>query len=268
MNLSDIDFAQLYRDQVRQSKRPSKVPEYWDGRAESMSQRAFDSPYVRQFVDRMNLEGCATLLDVGCGPGGIGLTMASRLQHVYGLDYSAGMLAAFAENARQRGVTWATPIHRAWEDDWTDVPVCDVVVASRSTAVPDLAEAVMKIEAKARRRVYMSYPADGHLVGDDVCREIGRPGEGLPDYLCVMGVLHQLGIRPTLDYLAGSGCLSSCGDFEGYLSKVEELIGPLNPGERDRLLVYFDANRDRLGRETVQWALFTWESRSVADARI
>ena len=128
-----------------------------------MSEGTFTSPYIQQFVDRMDLTDCATLLDVGCGAGAISLTVAARLEHVYGLDYSPGMLEAFAANARERGLAGVTPILRAWDDDWSDVPICDVVVASRSTAVPDLEAALLKLNSKARRRVYVTYPADGHL---------------------------------------------------------------------------------------------------------
>ena len=102
MNLSDIDFAELYRQQMLSANRQEKTPEDWDGRAPAMSQRVSDSQYVRQFVAALDLEGCATLLDVGCGPGTIALTVAPRLERVYGLDYSPGMLAAFAVEARAR----------------------------------------------------------------------------------------------------------------------------------------------------------------------
>jgi len=166
MNLSDIDFAELYRRQMLRANRQEKTPGYWDGRALAMSQRMSDSRYVRQFVASLDLTACATLLDVGCGPGTIALTVAPRLEHVYGLDYSPGMLAAFAGEARARGLeAAATPILHAWDDDWADVPTCDLVVASRSTAVPDLEAAILKLHSKARKRVYMSYPADGRLPG-------------------------------------------------------------------------------------------------------
>jgi ABC-type amino acid transport substrate-binding protein len=47
MNLSDIDFAGLYRRQMQLVKRQDKTPEYWDGRAPAVSQRMGDSDYVR-----------------------------------------------------------------------------------------------------------------------------------------------------------------------------------------------------------------------------
>lgn len=133
MTIFDIDFDRLYRDHWAAAGGQAKPPEQWDDRAASMKQSTGGSDYVREFVRRMNLEGCETLLDVGCGNGAIALEIAGRVRQVYGLDYSRGMLQALMEDAAARGLTNVAPIHLAWEDDWADVPVCDVVVASRST---------------------------------------------------------------------------------------------------------------------------------------
>ena len=265
MNLSDIDFAELYRRQMLQANRQEKTPEYWDGRAPAMSQGMSDSQYVRQFVAALDLEGCATLLDVGCGPGTIALTVAPRLEHVYGLDYSPGMLAAFAEEARARGLTTATPILRAWDDDWTDVPTCDVVVASRSTAVPDLEAAILKLDSKARKRVYMSYPADGRLPGDDVRHAIGRADLSAPDYLCVVGILHHLGLHPTLGYLTTENRFARCADFADFLSKATELLGGVSEEEAGRLETFFRETGERTRRKPTRWALFSWEARKKVE---
>ena len=262
MNLSDIDFAELYRGQMSRANRQEKTPEYWDGRAMAMSQRMSDSQYVRQFVAALDLSGCATLLDVGCGPGTIALTVAPRLEHVYGLDYSPGMLSAFTEEARVRGLTAATPILRAWEDDWADVPVCDIVVASRSTAVPDLEAAILKLDSKARRRVYLSYPADGRLPGDEVRHAIGRAdASSAPDYLCVAGILHHLGLHPTLGYLTTENRFAKCADLADYVSKASELLGPMSAVEVGRLETFFRETGDRARQEPTRWALFSWEAR-------
>jgi SAM-dependent methyltransferase len=260
MDPSTFDFAGFYRERVRSANRPERSPDYWDGRAASMSTRGFDTPYVRQFLARMNLADCSTLLDVGCGPGTIGLSVAPRLAHVYGLDYSPSMLAAFTDNARARGVTAATPILRSWDGDWSDVPVCDIVVASRSTAVPDLEAALVKLHSKARRRVYFTYPADGHLVGDDVRAAIGRETHALPDYLCVIGILYTLGLHPTLDYLPGENHLVQCADFEQFRVKMDRLLGGLSAEEARRLAAYFETNRARPPAAPMRWALFSWET--------
>ena len=261
MTLPDVDFAEWYRRQMRRVNRAEKTPGYWDGRAPAMSQRISDSQYVRQFVEALDLTGCSTLLDVGCGPGTIALAVANRLEHVYGLDYSPGMLRAFAEQAAARGLTSVTPILRAWNDDWSDVPVCDVVVASRSTAVPDLEAAVLKLDSKARQRVYMSYPADGDQPGDDVRRLIGRADAPAPDYLCVVGILHDLGLHPTLSYLMAENRFAACSGFEDFGMRVGELLGGLTAEEEERLAAAHRENDGQIRREPIRWALFSWEAR-------
>ena len=259
--MSEIGFAERYREQMRLARRAERTVEHWDARAAHMSEGAFDGSYVRQFVVRMNLEGCATLLDVGCGPGTIGLSVAARLEHVYGLDFSPGMLAALAENARSRGLANVTALQLAWEDDWSEVPTCDVVVASRSVMVPDLESALLKLHSRARVRAYVTYPADGSVLPAAVRRAIGRGGNLLPDYLSVAGILHDLGFYPTLDYLPAKNRLASCTTFEALHAKVSESLGALSDEESTRLRSYYDANQGRVGLEPMRWALFSWEAR-------
>jgi hypothetical protein len=155
--------------------------------------------------------------------------------------------------------TAATAIHLGWEDDWASVPVCDVVVASRSTAVPDLEAEVLKLQSKARIRVYLTYSADGHVVPVGVRKAIGRAGFVLPDYLCVVGVLHQLGLRPMLDHLPGENRFASCANIADFEKKVVQSVGPLNAEESRRLSEYYEAHRDHFSEEPLHWALFSWE---------
>lgn len=261
MNAFDFDFAGAYRDRLAALGRRPKPPEHWDARAARADRNIFDSAYAREFVARMNLSGCRTLLDVGCGSGTIGLSVAAQLDHVYGLDYSPGMLASFAGHARARGVAHATPILRAWEDDWADVPACDVVVASRSTALPDLEAAVQKLNAKALVRVYLTYPADGHFIPEGVRRVLGPKGHGLPDFLYVIGILRNLGWQPTLDYLPGENRLANCATFEQFLARITEAIGPLNEDDVARLASYFNNPDARRLEDQMRWALASWEVR-------
>lgn len=256
--MSAIDYARRYREEVLRSNRPEREPCYWDTRARAMSERVFQSEYAAQFIARMDLTGCETVLDVGCGPGTIGVSIASKLTHVYGLDYSEGMLAAFRDHAARRGLTNVTPILRAWDDDWSDVPVCDVVVASRATAVRDFERAALKLASKAKRRVYLTYPAHGRFIGDDIARALGRPSEPLPDSDCVLGVLHQLGLPARLDYVTDANPFDGRATFDAFAEKARALLGNLAAGDSETLREYFNAHRDALGRQKMVWAFIQW----------
>lgn len=259
MSLDALDVARLYREHMARAGRRGKTPAEWDARAPGMGPGIFAGPYVQGFVARMDLEGCATLLDVGCGPGTIALSVAPRLERVFGLDFSPAMLEAFARNARARGLGNATPILRSWDDDWSDVPACDVVVASRSTQVDDLAAALDKLHAHARRRVYLTHLAGGRFVDADVAHAIGRVVEPLPDYLYVVALLHQRGVHPKLDYLEGESRLRRCRDFEDCARKVSWSLGELSPEELRRLREYWERHGGELGRP-LRWALVSWET--------
>lgn len=259
MSIEDIDFGRLYRDHMARTAKKQRSPADWDARARTMSRGVFTGAYVDGLVTRLDLADCATLLDVGCGPGTISLRAAPRLAQVYGLDFSPGMLASFAENAAARGLSNAAPILRAWEDDWTDVPVCDVVVASRSTSVADLEAALIKLHAHARRRVYVTQLASGALLDAEMYAALGRDIEPRPDYTYAFNILRQLGIRPAVDYLEGESRWRKCADAEDFLRKVTWSLGDLTPDERERLRRYYEQNRERLGRSPVWWALISWD---------
>ncbi len=260
MSLEAIDFGLLYREHMARAGRRQKSADDWDARAAPMSRGVFSGAYVEGFLARLDLADCETLLDVGCGPGTIALTIAPHLARVYGLDFSQGMIDAFAEHARARGVANATPILRAWEDAWDDVPRCDVVVASRSTQVADLEAALLKLHAHARRRVYLTHKVGGCFLDAAVYEAIGRTDEPLPDYMYVLNILHRHGIHPRLDYLEGENRLRHCTDFDDCLRKVEWSLGTLTPEERAHLRTYYDERGGRVGGEPLRWAFISWET--------
>jgi hypothetical protein len=185
--------------------------------------------------------------------------VAPKLAHVYGLVYSARILAAFVENADARGLTNATAVLRAWEDDWSDIPICDVVVASRSTHVADLEAALLKLDAQARCRVYLTQLAGGRFLDSAVFEALGRQEEARPDYIYTVNILRQHGIHPTLNYLEGENRLRRCVNFEDCLRKVEWSLGELTPDERERLSAYYERYQGRMGETPMLWALVSWE---------
>ena len=257
----DVDFGRLYRDHLAASGREAKPPEAWDGRVADLARTAGESLYVAEFVRRMDLEGCATLLDVGCGPGAIALAVADRLEHVYGLDYSRSMLDALVAGAAARGLSNVVPIERSWEGDWSDVPACDVVVASRSTLVSDLADALARLDAKAKKRVYLTSLAGGGFLERELLEAVGRARPPLPDYIYVVNLLHRMGRHPRLDYIRGDRRPAAPPSWDSLLRRVEFALGALGDDERDRLEAFYRSDPERACRGGARrWAFVSWET--------
>ncbi len=261
MTISAIDFGRLYRDHLSAAARKPKPASEWDSRASEMKYKSLKNTYVEQFVGRMDLAGSSTLLDVGCGPGTICLSVADRLSKVIGLDYSKGMLDALMENAIARQLENVETRHLSWEDDWSDVPVCDIVVASRSTTVEDMATALFKLDAKARQRVYLTHLVGGRFIDPAVIQVLGRKLPALPDYIYIINILHSMGIHPRLDYIENESRLAGTANFEEFFSRVAWSLGELTADERSRLQHWYEnsAPGHRVIGPTMRWAFVSWD---------
>lgn len=262
MTIDDIDFAALYRQHMAQSQRRPKPPSAWDARAESLGRKPLGGVYAETFISRMDLTDSRSLLDVGCGPGSIGLLLAGRLEEVIGMDYSPRMLEQFADNALRLGLDNATPLLRAWEDSWHDVPCCDVVVASRSGMVLDLQDALAKLNAHARQRVYMTQLVGGHFLDAELTSLLGRRRASAPDYIYTVNLLHAQGIHPRLSYIEVPSRLAGTRDFDEFAQRVAWSLGELSAVETARLEAWYhtDPRRAAAGGAPMRWALIDWDA--------
>ncbi|MHB1046483.1 MAG: class I SAM-dependent methyltransferase [Thermoanaerobaculia bacterium] len=260
--IDDVDFGRLYREHFAASGSREKPPEAWDARAADLSRELDGSPYVDELLRHVDLTGCRTLLDVGCGPGAVALALAPRLDRVYGLDYSRGMLDAMTRHAAARGLGNVEPILRSLEDDWSDVPACDLVVASRSTLVRDMEDALARLDSKSKRRVCLTSLVGGRFVRADVLALLGRERPAYPDYIYILNLLHRMGRHPRLDYIRAGRRSDEKQGFDQLVRRVEFSLGSLTEDERQRLEAWYreDPERAIRGRETYRWAFVSWET--------
>ncbi|MBI0550994.1 class I SAM-dependent methyltransferase [Pectobacterium parmentieri] len=264
MIIDEIDFSALYQAHMARVARTAKTPEHWDKRAENMAVECAGprDPYLEQFIANMNFSDAKTLLDVGCGPGSVCLNVASRLEQVYGIDYSEGMLDVARRRADAMGITNATFAHRAWEDDWANLPDCDIVVASRSTLVMDLAAALYKLNQKARLRVYTTHTVSPTFVDPRISAAIGRTSTSLPNYIYAVNILYRMGIYANVSFIRGQNCQRHAETFERFAEGVAWSLGKLNEEEIQRLRIYYDAHQHDdipLVSPTRDWAFVYWD---------
>ncbi len=260
--IDEIDFGELYRQHVALAERQPKPASAWDQRAEAMAASCADpdNPYVQAFIAKMKIEDATSLLDVGCGPATISLPLAHQFEVVYGLDYSSGMLAVASQRAAQMGITQFQPILKSWTDDWADVPVCDIVVASRSTMCVDMADALAKLSQKARKRVYTTHTVDKHFLAPDIVACLGRDGVGFPNYLYAVNILAQMGYMPQVSYIETPFEAKRVPAVDDFIRSVSWSIGALSPEEIEKLSAYFhgDYQQQPLQRSRV-WAFVSWD---------
>lgn len=266
-SIFDIDFATLYKSHAAESIRQPKTPEDWDERADRMRSGSgcTKEGYIDAFLSRMDLNAGDTLLDVGCGGGTVCLAAAPYVQKVIGFDYSPKMLEVLQERADELNISNYQTILKSWNDDWHDVPECDICVSSRSSMVEDLEDALAKLNSKARKAVYMTMTVEKDFINREVLQAIGRDSVGFPTYIYAVNMLYQQGYRVSVDFIETNHQVSTrtITNVEEFITAVEWSIGTLNETERSELKIYYDAHSNEIPKvysDTRAWAFLSWKT--------
>lgn len=99
-----------------------------------------------------------SVLDVGCGGGIAAFALTPPASHVIGVDHQPEMLAMFAANARERGVTCET-FEGFWPQMAAEVPMADVVVSHHvAYNVADIGPFLLALNSHARSRAVIEIP--------------------------------------------------------------------------------------------------------------
>ena len=259
-NLDKLNFSKLYKIQMKNSTFKSKSSSDWDKKALHFSQNVLNSPYTKEFTKRVDISDCETLLDVGSGPANISLALAKKLKTVYALDYSKEMLNYAEQNAKNRDINNFVTIHKSWYDSWEDVPNADIVIASRSMEVKDIKKALIKLNEKANKRVYITTKVGGSFIDKEILNQIKRDIIPRPDYIYLLNTLHTMGIFAKVDFIKTSSKKFDTSNEDEFIQKLKWSLGKISKKEEKILREYFNTTYKLKEKdESLIWAFIYWE---------
>ncbi len=142
-----------------------------------------------------------TVLDVGAGTGRLAIPIAKKVKSVTAIDPSRNMLACLRANMKKEDIANIACINKRWEDIGLGVDVMphDVVIASHSLAILDVQEALTKIDAAAKKSVYLFTFVKGirglMWLDDGLWNEIYDGNyQTWSDHAYLSNILHDMGI--------------------------------------------------------------------------
>ena len=254
-NYDEIDFEALYKAQQATSSFGKKFAADWDKKAPSFNEGVMKSAYACEFIDKVDFTGVSTLLDFACGAGALSVLAAKKADQIYGYDFSPKMLEFARGNAQTYGAKNVKFAQKAFEDDWSDGPACDVVVASRCLEVDDLKTALGKLLSKTKKSLYITFKVGGSFVDEEILSAIGRKVEQKPDFVYLLNILFQMGYLPSLSYIKSPCSAGPATSAEEFVQKTRwGLGGELSSTEEARLAEYFNGGKCAPKQEFMHWA--------------
>ena len=263
MFLEPIDFAAMYRDHKKATDFKGKTSSDWDDKSADMAASTIDSPYVNDFISRMNITEDDVILDIGCGPGALSIPLAKKAKKVIAIDFSPQMLAELEAYAAREGVTNIQTVLLGWDDDWSTLPIVDIVVASRSMEVNDAAIALAKMSSQARKGCYLTYKVGGSFVDMNILDYIGKKIITKPDYWYLPILLYQQGHLPTIDYITtGRGSIRSANSEE-FIQSLTWSLGGIDAEQESKAREYYDRfiTGENRHPKPMHWAFIAWETK-------
>ena len=257
-----INFAQMYRDHKKTTDFKAKNCDDWDAKASDMAQSTINSPYVNDFISRMNITGDEVILDIGCGPGALTIPLARKVKEVIAIDFSAQMLEELKAYAAREDVTNIKTYHIGWEDEWSDLPQADIVVASRSMEVSDIEAALSKMSAHATKACYLTYRVGGSFVDMNILDYIGKKVKTKPDYWYIPIILYQNGYLPRVDYIETGRVSVRANTEDEFIESLIWSVHELDDEQQTNARQYFReviVGQSRPPR-AVNWAFIGWET--------
>ncbi|ATU08285.1 class I SAM-dependent methyltransferase [Methanohalophilus portucalensis] len=199
-----IEQMKLHNEADEQVQQPDRWGTYANAKRFWQSSRKSGKRLEKALKD-IKHDSDSRILDIGAGPGSMAILLAQRVSHVTAVEPADGMTEVLRENIADNNLSNVTCIQKNWEDvslEELDSPY-DVVVASYSLHVPDIREAIEKIQQVSSGKVYIYWFA-GATSWDKNYSRIwpqlhGRQYYPSPKCDVLYNVLYSMGIYPDME---------------------------------------------------------------------
>ena len=188
----------MYGTELNDAQKAAK----WNEKAKPCSHYPRRSDYANEFLAKSGIEPGDTVFDMGCGSGTLCLPLADDGHKVFCGDFSEKMLQSVIDTVNEEGITLITTQKMSFSEDWDkyNVPVCDLVFASRSLFDEDPSIVLPKLSAHARKRVCITI----HIsFDDDEVSGFKVIAKDSIDYFhACLRAITDLGYLPKVDYMS------------------------------------------------------------------
>ncbi|MDY0267063.1 MAG: class I SAM-dependent methyltransferase [Methanimicrococcus sp.] len=199
-------------------------------------------------LECLNFPPDSTVLDIGAGPGTLAVPLAASGCRVTVVEPASPMHSALEEYKNLKGVVADIPIiPKVWENVSTDeIGKFDYVVSSFALSVPDLKDALLKMDAAARKEVhifwFLSDPPWGAVSADLWEKLHNEKYYGRPLADLVWNALYQAGIYADLQVLP----LRDSHFYETFEEALDEYVGRLSAATDEQIQIVREYLKEKL----------------------
>lgn len=211
---------------------------------------------ISEFINQNSENGAQTLLDVGCGAGGLSICFAKELEQVTGIDASEEMLAAFRDNWKKENLEssklrtlvgiWPTVAPQAGQ---ADLVICANVLFN----VPEPCEFITALDRAANGAVFIEvHERHPHHVANPVWKHfwgLDRPDSPTAEDL--VAIIESLGISPQSERFYRDAIGPREVDDELVLSMAQRAC--IDPSDFNRLKEFLKENPIRRPEYRLIW---------------
>lgn len=273
-NFNQINWSKIWETKMKKASGVASWSENGAERGVNRWENAKDRPnrlgdieYYNKLFNKLSIKSDDSVLNIGCGSDLLSILIAKKANKVTALDISFKMLEKLKKIAQENGIKNIDYMQSDWQfvKPEVDVPMHDIVIASRCMGMFDLEDELIKINNITKKRAYITrIVEEKDLLSPRIYGLLGREFQPLPSYYYIYNLLYQLGIQANLDYISVDveekyENINHAIDVWRWKLKSLEKEGELKlKNFLEDNLICLEDNKWTTGLFNCQWALISW----------